>query len=147
MRTDIRLFKIDKFNLASETSHDLPQAVLSEGVDLAGSCSSMDGVTLQHRLDPVWAEKGVIFGSLSELASEHSELIQKHLLNKAVDPHFDRFSALHSAFWSTGVFLYVPKGVVIDKPLHSIAGMSDGGSDLAHTLVILEDGAEATLLS
>ena len=45
------------------------------------------------------------------------------------------------------MFLYVPRGVVIDKPLHSIAGMSDGGSDFAHTLVILEDGAEATLLS
>ena len=147
MRTDIRLFKLEKFNLANETSNPLPTAVLSEGVDLAGSCSSMDGVTLQHQLDPEYAAKGVIFGSLSELVNEHSDLIQKHLLNKVVDPHFDRFSALHSAFWSTGVFLYVPKGVVIDKPLHSIAGMSDGGSDLAHTLVILEDGAEATLLS
>ena len=147
MRTDIRLFKLDKFGLASENTSPLPQAVLSEGVELAGSCSSMDGVTRHHSLAPQWAEKGVIFGSLNDLATEHSELLEKYLLKKAVDPNFDRFSQLHAAFWSSGVFLYVPRGVVVDQPLHSIAGMSDGGSDFAHTLVILEDGAEATLLS
>ena len=38
MRTDIRLFKLDKFGLASENTSPLPQAVLSEGVELAGSC-------------------------------------------------------------------------------------------------------------
>jgi len=147
MRTDIRLFKLDKFGLASENTSPLPQAVLSEGVELAGSCSSMDGVTRHHSLAPQWAEKGVIFGSLNDLATQHSELLEKYLLKKAVDPNFDRFSQLHAAFWSSGVFLYVPRGVVVDQPLHSIAGMSDGGSDFAHTLVILEDGAEATLLS
>ena len=31
----------------------------------------MNGVTLEHHLDPHWAEKGVIFGSLSELVSEY----------------------------------------------------------------------------
>ena len=147
MRTDIRLFKLHQFLSARETSHSLPAAVLSQGVELAGSCSSMDGVTLQHHLDPVYAEQGVIFGGLGDMALKHSDLVQKYLLNQVVDPDFDRFSALHTAFWSSGVFLYVPRGVVIDKPLHCIAGMSDGGSDFSHTLVILEDGAEATLLA
>jgi Fe-S cluster assembly protein SufD len=43
--------------------------------------------------------------------------------------------------------LYVPRGVVVDLPLHSISAMSNGGVDLSHTLVILEDGAEVTMLS
>ena len=147
MRTDIRLFKLEKYASATETSQPLPQAVLSEGVDLAGQCASLDGVMLHHHLDPEYAEKGVIFGGISELAAEHSDLIRQHLMTRAVSPDIDRFSALHAAFWSSGVVLYVPRGVVIEKPLHSIAGMTDGGSDFGHTLVILEDGAEATLLS
>jgi Fe-S cluster assembly protein SufD len=65
---------------------------------------------------------------------------------RAVDPHYDKFSALHAAFWSAGTLLYVPRGVVVDEPLHSLAGMADGGVDCGHILVILEDGAEATLL-
>ncbi len=43
--------------------------------------------------------------------------------------------------------LYVPRGVVVDQPLHMLSAMSDGSTDLAHTLVILEDDAEATLLA
>ena len=147
MRTDIRMFKLDKFSLASETSHTPRPAVLAAGVELAGQCSSIDGVCQSHSLDPELAAKGVIFGSLAELVQQHGDLIQKHLLHHCVDPHQDRFAALHTAFWNSGVFLYVPRGVTIDKPLHSYSAMSDGGSDFGHTLVILEDGAEATLLS
>ncbi len=147
MRTDIRLFKLDKYNLNGESDQPLPAPVLAEGVELAGQSVSMDGVVQDWNLDPALAQQGVIFGSLADLVGEHGNLIKKHLLSRAVNPHFDRFSALHAAFWSSGVFLYVPRGVVLDRPLHHFAALSDGGSDLGHTLVVLEDGAEATLLS
>jgi Fe-S cluster assembly protein SufD len=48
--------------------------------------------------------------------------------------------------WTDGPFLYVPKNVTIDKPLHIQSAMSDGGVDLSHVLIILEEGAEATVL-
>jgi Fe-S cluster assembly protein SufD len=41
----------------------------------------------------------------------------------------------------------VPKGVRVDEPLHSLAALAVGGVDLAKVMVILEPGAEATLLS
>ena len=41
----------------------------------------------------------------------------------------------------------MPKSVRIEQPLHSLSAISDGGVDLGKTLVILEPGAEATLLS
>jgi Fe-S cluster assembly protein SufD len=43
--------------------------------------------------------------------------------------------------------LYVPRNVRIEHPLHVLTGLSDGAADLSHLLVILEDGAEATLLT
>jgi Fe-S cluster assembly protein SufD len=43
--------------------------------------------------------------------------------------------------------LYVPRGVVIDQPLHMLSALSAGSTDLGHSLVILEEGAEATLLA
>jgi Fe-S cluster assembly protein SufD len=36
---------------------------------------------------------------------------------------------------------------VVDEPFHALSGMTDGGVDLTKTLVILEEGAEATMLS
>ena len=42
--------------------------------------------------------------------------------------------------------LYVPPGVVLPRPVHIHSTLSDGGVDLGHTLVILDEGAEATVL-
>ena len=59
----------------------------------------------------------------------------------------NKFAALHAACWSGGTLLYVPKGVVIDEPLHTLAALAPGGVDFSHILVVLEENAEATLLT
>ena len=148
MRTDIRLFKLDKFSMKADSSTDnLPPTVFNEGVDLAGSVASLDGrANGAVELDQKWKDKGVIFGTIADLLPEHGELIQKHLF-KLVDPNFDRFSALHAAMWTGGVFLYVPRNVTMDQPVHVSSLMTDGGSDLRHTLIVVEEGAEATVLA
>ncbi len=146
-RTDIRLFKLEQFGHPGEAGTSMPDAALSAGVDLAGRCASMDGHAGIAELDPHYAKKGVLFGSLAEMANSHPDLVRKYLMTRVLDPGYDRFSALHAAFWSSGLLLYVPRGVTIDRPLHYFAAMSDGGTDFSHTLVVLEDGAEATLLS
>jgi Fe-S cluster assembly protein SufD len=40
----------------------------------------------------------------------------------------------------------VPRGVSLTQPVHVVNGLSDGGADTSHTLIILEEGAEATFL-
>jgi len=148
MRTDIRLFNLGKFQLPSEDAPggEMPEALLSEGVELAGHIQSLNCQQVSSNFSSKWAEKGVIFGGLEELANVHSDLVQKYLFKtNAIDD--DRFSALHASCWAGGAFLYVPRGVVVDEPFHVIAGLTDGQVDLSHTLIILEEGAEATFLS
>jgi Fe-S cluster assembly protein SufD len=43
--------------------------------------------------------------------------------------------------------LYVPRGVTVAQPFHALSAMTDGGTELGRTLVILEEGAEATMLT
>ena len=88
-----------------------------------------------------------MLGHLEHLAGPHGQLVQRYLHTRAVNPRTDKFSALHAACWSGGQLLYVPRGVVVDEPLHILSVMSDEGIDFGHTLVILEEGAEATVLS
>ena len=152
MRTDIRLFRLEKFGFSTEGSAPatLPDGLLTHGVELGGQVTALDSIPQSgpqsNRLKPKWAQQGVLFGSLDELVKEHGDLVHKHLF-RAVDASTDKFAALHAAAWSGGTLLYVPRGVVIDEPLHSLSLISAGATDLGHTLVILEDGAEATLLS
>lgn len=149
MRTDIRLFKWDNYTLpqlaTAPEAAELPE-LLAHGVDLAGHIVTVDSRVTRTDLDPALAKQGVIFGSLDELVVKHSDLIQKYLF-QTISTDVDRFAALHAAAWSGGALLYVPKGVKLDRPLHHFSQLAAGGIDTGHLLVVLEEGAEATLLS
>jgi Fe-S cluster assembly protein SufD len=148
MRTDLRLFKLERFGLPGELSGaaELPPSLLSHGVDLGGQASTLDSVAVASHLEKKWADQGVLYGSLDALVASHGNLIKPHLF-RAVNRAADKFSLLHAAAWSGGTLLYVPRGVRIDQPLHMLTALSPGATDLSHTLVILEDDAEATLLA
>ncbi|MEO2047376.1 MAG: Fe-S cluster assembly protein SufD [Pirellulales bacterium] len=174
MRTDIRLLKLDRFGLPDDSqkaSADLidnadsnvdwgPQTLLAEGVDLGGRAASYNSHPQESNLEAKWSDRGVLFGSLDALVAEHGDLLRPFFEQRIVDPSHDKFSALSSACWCGGTLLYVPKGVCIDQPFHSLSAMSSvptlatgsgidnlPGIDLGRTLVILEEGAEATMLS
>ena len=149
-RVPTRAFRPDRFSLTrgSAAGFDASQLPLMQNrAEFGGAVTHVDGATMESRLAEELAAKGVIFGDLATALREHSDLLEPHFATKAVLPETDRFSAWHAAFWTGGTVLYVPKGVVVDAPLYSLIALAqDGVADFSHTLVILEDGAEATLL-
>jgi len=150
MRTDIRLFKLSAFQPPTASASpevDTASALLAEGVELGGRLRSVDGQATVSELSAHWAEQGVLFGSLDQMLAEHGERLRPYLEKDLVDPHFDRFAALNAAFASGGTLLFVPKGICVSQPLHALSSITPGGADLSKTLVVLEDGAEATLLT
>ena len=148
MRTDIRLLRLDRFAPARKPDSATPQpsALLSQGVELSGGITTIDGHIHECGYDSSPAKKGVLFGCLESIATEHPELVQRHF-GHVVASSADKFSALQGAWFTGGTLLYVPKGVVIEQPFHSLSALTNQGVDLGRTLVVLEDGAEATLLA
>jgi len=148
MRTDIRLFKLGRFRLPPPPRNFVPpRALLAHGVTLGGQAISGNSHFVCSETADKWAGQGVLFGSLDELVTEHGDLLRPYFERRVVDPLADKFSALHAACWCGGTLLYVPPGVRVDEPFHSLSALSDGGVDLGKTLVILDEGAEATMLS
>lgn len=157
MRTDIRGFRFESFSLpeiqnpksaisALPSALRLPHSMLTQGVDLAGSTAAIDSQQGDECLDSELARRGVLFGSLDRLVAEHGDRLRPYLF-RAVDYRADKFAALHAACWSGGTLLYVPKGVVVERPLHILSALSPGGVDFGHALIVLEEGAEATVLA
>lgn len=101
MRTDIRLFRLSQFGFSqppgAQLVEQIPNGLLTEGVQLGGRSQSLDSHSILSELAPRWQEKGVLFGSVDELVAEHGDLIKPHLLSRAVDPNYDKFAALHAA--------------------------------------------------
>jgi Fe-S cluster assembly protein SufD len=150
-RTDLRLFRFDRFRFGDVGAHNrpqtLPEALLAQGVTLAGQICSRDGRAVLSRLHDRWASQGVIFESLDMATVGRQSLVKPYITNRIVDSKADKFAALHAACWSGGSLLYVPRGVVIDEPLHVLSALSESGADFGRTIVVLEEGAEATLLT
>lgn len=148
MRSDIRGLKLSKFapNVDESTQIASGSPVrLLDGVDVSASVRSVNGVIVSETLDETLSAKGVVVGSLSRCAREHSGIVEKHL-HSLICPKSDRFAALQTAMWSDGFLVYVPRNVRIELPIHLHAALGDGQVDLSHTLIVLEEGAEATVL-
>jgi Fe-S cluster assembly protein SufD len=169
MRTDIRLFKPKAWGLRPAPSADapLPRGLLAEflesggsaaadplddeavsraGTRLAGRLLSLDGHVLVEELDPTVAARGVVFGSADRLLARHPEIFEQHWFS-CIDSGCDWFAAAHASFHTASAVLYVPPGVRIAEPLHVLSAIGAGGVDTAHVLVVLGEGAEATVLT
>lgn len=147
-RVDLRIFNAAKFRPSAEESDaSSVSTLLANETQYGGSIGHVDGNTAHASLDQEIADQGVLFGDLQTLLTEHRELLEPYFMQQAVRPDADRFAAWHAAFWTSGTLLFVPRGVTVDLPLHSlIAHTRDGIAEFGHTLVIVEDEARATLL-
>ena len=170
MRTDIRLFKPKAWGprrrpgpeapvptglladfLAGDISggesfFDEAPRTTGTSTQLAGRLLSLDGHVLHEQLDPALAARGVLFGSAERLLASHGDLFERHWFS-VIDSTCDWFAALHAAFHTASTVLYVPPGVRIAEPLHVLSGLGEGGVDTSHVLVVLGEGAEATVLT
>lgn len=146
-RVNLRLLRPQEFSIRSAASAEPGfDTNLQRAAEFAGRVIHSDGRTLASELADELRDAGVVFGELNELVHSHRELVEKHLFS-AVSPDTDRFSAWHAAFWTGGMFLFVPRGLKVEKPLHSLIGLATAGAaDLSHTLIVLEEGASAALL-
>ena len=147
-RVDLRAFRPGNFGIETETTEDVSfDTLMAERADFAGQISHVNGHTGSATLQDDLKKKGVLFGSLIDFAREHRDLIEPVLMRKAVPYDADRFAAWHAAFWTGGTVLYVPRNVEVTEPVHSLIGLTNAGAaDFSHTLIVLEDGAQATLL-
>jgi Fe-S cluster assembly protein SufD len=103
-----------------------------------------DDATILTTLDPAVAAQGVIFTDLVTAVRDYPELVERYFMTQAVPASLGKFEALHGAFWQGGSFLFVPKGVKIDAPFRSFSILADEGiAVFSHTLVVLEESAEA----
>jgi Fe-S cluster assembly protein SufD len=148
-RTDLRPLPAGSFRLPAsgvkEEYLPVPESLLKP---LAGSRHGGQILIVpdqaQATLDPALVAQGVIFTDLLTAETQHPALLKK-LAGGIVRSQEGKFAALATAFARNGVLLYVPKGVNIEPPLHSL--LWGGGLNLAiisHLLIWVDEGASVT---
>ncbi|MBS0959408.1 MULTISPECIES: Fe-S cluster assembly protein SufB [Acetobacter] len=105
-----------------------------------------DSVSVVTTFRKTLEEAGVIFCPISEAIKEHPELVKKYL--GTVVPVGDNFfSALNSAVFTDGSFVYVPEGVRCPMELSTYFRINSRNTgQFERTLIIVEDRASVSYL-
>ena len=104
--------------------------------------------TVFEQLPQHLIEKGVIFTDMFTALQEHSDLVKEYYMSKAVLMDEDQLTAFHAAFMNSGLFLYVPKNVVIEEPIESIF-IQDGTTNqhfFKHVLIVADEHSQFSYL-
>lgn len=150
-RTDLRPMNAGQFHLVVQGNGDqeqLPATPVELLKPLAGEAYAGQIVlSPQHaqvELDPQLADQGLIFCDLATAEKQHSGLLGT-VMGQVVRVDEGKFAALAAAFANQGIFIYVPRDMQVELPLHSILwGPGINLAYFSHILVRLEEGASLT---
>ncbi len=133
-----------------ETNWDNVACPIKETFDKVGLIDAekkyLNGVGAQYESEVVYhsmikelEEKGVIFCSTDDALKDHPDIFKKYF-NHLVKYDENKYTALNGAVWSGGTFIYVPKGVTIDRPLQSYFRLNTKNmGQFERTLIIVDD--------
>jgi Fe-S cluster assembly scaffold protein SufB len=130
-----------------EAVDELPPLVadaIGDG-ELGGLVVQRGASTVHTYVDPEYAEQGVIVTSLEQAVDEHPELVQEWYMRR-LSHEEGKFAAASAAFWTGGVFIHVPKGLKLDKPIQSVYLIDEPGTaQYAHTLAVVGEHSECSV--
>src|SRR5215475_2047140 len=113
---------------------------------LAGVEAQFDSEAVYSNIKKAVGEQGVIFVGSREGLKNHPEIFRKWF-GKVITTGDNKFSALNSAVFSGGSFIYVPKGVKVAQPLQAYFRINaENFGQFERTLIIADEGAEVVYM-
>ena len=108
---------------------------------LGGVTAQYDSESIYHSIRADLVAQGVIFMDMDTGLREHPEIVKKYF-GKVISYADNKFSALNTAFWSGGSFIYVPKGVKVEIPVQAYFFISsEKMGQFERTLIIADEGS------
>ncbi|MEU5848839.1 Fe-S cluster assembly protein SufB [Saccharopolyspora shandongensis] len=108
---------------------------------VAGVAAQYESEVVYHKIREDLEEQGVIFLDTDTGLKEHPELFKEYF-GSVIPAGDNKFSALNTAVWSGGSFIYVPPGVHVDIPLQAYFRINtENMGQFERTLIIVDEGA------
>ena len=108
---------------------------------VAGVAAQYESEVVYHQIREDLEEKGVIFVDTDTGLREHEDLFREYF-GSVIPAGDNKFSALNTAVWSGGSFIYVPPGVHVDIPLQAYFRINtENMGQFERTLIIADEGS------
>lgn len=149
--------KIDKWNFTDFPVHSVESATFSSLAELSEEVKAIvtegqQSVYIQRNNTPAFIQvsdelksKGVIFTDIQTAIRDHEELVKKYFMTNGVKVDEHKLTSLNAALLNGGVFVYVPKNVVLEEPLQAVFMLDDAQTSLFnHTIVVADTNSSVT---
>ncbi len=112
----------------------------------AGAEAQYDSEVVYHSIKEDLKKQGVVFTDTDTAVKEYPELMKRYF-GTVIPDNDNKFSALNSAVWSGGSFIYIPKNVKLAMPLQAYFRINaEKAGQFERTLIIADEGADVTYI-
>ena len=143
---NLKKASLEDFHAASAPVDENAIIARSQGISHVAAKLIFANDRLIHR-DVHDLPAGVVLVSLEEAIQKHEELFRQHFMKHEARLGSLKFAMLHQAQLRTGAFLYLPPGVVLEKPIeiwHWVEGTHS--AIFPHTLLVAGEKSHASVI-
>jgi len=145
--TDAKKMDPEKVSLSITTTETIPGFLSKRLSELENEICIIQIGTNIHKINlpDDLKSKGLIISSISDAIKDNFELVKKSL--EASNSKDDKFTALNNAAFNSGIFVHIPRNLIVDKPIHFLLCLSeDGHSTISRNIVFADESSKATIV-
>ena len=145
--TDAKKMDPDKVSLSTTTAETIPSFLQKRLGELENEiCIIQIGTNIYKiNLPDELKSKGLVISSISDAIQNNSELVKKAL--EASSSEEDRFTALNNAAFNSGIFIHVPRNLILEKPIYFLTCLSeDGHSTISRNIIFADESSKVTIV-
>ena len=145
--TDAKKMDPQQVSLSVSTADTVPKILQKRLGELENEVCIIQIGTHIHKInlpDEI-KSKGLVISSIEDAIQNNPELVKKSL--EQSEAKNDKFTALNNAAFNSGVFIHIPKNLILEKPIHVVICLSeDGISTIARNIVFADESSKATIV-
>ena len=145
--TDAKRMNHEQVSLAIDSDKSVPDFLKNRLNELSNeTCIVQIGSNIHTiNISDELKSKGLVISSIDDALKNYGEIIQKTL--ESTNSKEDKFTALNNAAFNSGIFIYIPRNLILEKPIHLISSLSiDGTSTISRNIIVTEESSKASIV-
>jgi Fe-S cluster assembly protein SufB/Fe-S cluster assembly protein SufD len=145
--TDAKKMDLEQVSFSAKTTDSVPAFLQKRLRELENHTCVIQIGTNIHKINITndIKSKGVVISSIADAIQNNQELVKNAL--EASNSNEDKFTALNNAAFNSGIFIHIPKNVILDSPIHIVSCLSeDGISTISRNVIFADESSKATIV-
>jgi Fe-S cluster assembly protein SufB/Fe-S cluster assembly protein SufD len=145
--TDAKKMDLEQVLFSIKTTDSVPRFLQKRLGELENQTCVIQIGTNIHKINisDNLKSKKVVISSIADAIQNNPDLVRKALA--ASNANEDKFTALNNAAFNSGIFIHIPKNIVLDVPIHMVSCLSeDGISTISRNVIFADENSKATIV-